>query len=36
MILDGIEMVHAMRKRQAKYACNWDLALAKKFEWLIA
>jgi len=30
--LGGIEMVHMIRKGQAKYACNSDLSLAEQFE----
>jgi putative transposase len=36
VILSGIEMVHMMRKGQAKYACNSDLALAEQFARLAA
>jgi putative transposase len=32
IILSGIEMVHMMRKGQAKYACNSNLSLAEQFE----
>jgi transposase-like protein len=35
-ILGGIEMVHMMRKGQAKYACNSNLSLAEQFERLTA
>jgi putative transposase len=35
-ILGGIEMVHMMRKGQAKYACNSSLSLAEQFEMLAA
>jgi transposase-like protein len=35
-ILGGIEMVHMMRKGQAKYACNSNLSLAEQFEQLAA
>ena len=35
-ILGGIEMVHMMRKGQAKYACNSNLSLAEQFELLAA
>ena len=31
-ILSGIEMVHTMRKRQARYAYNLDPSLAEQFE----
>jgi transposase-like protein len=34
-ILSGIEMVHMMRKQQAKYACKQQLSLAEQF-YLIA
>jgi putative transposase len=36
VILSGIEMVHMMRKGQAKYACNQQLSLADQFELLAA
>ena len=36
VILGGIEMVHMMRKGQAKYACNPNLSLAEQFELLAA
>ncbi len=36
IILGGIEMVHMMRKGQARYACNSNLSLAEQFEWLVA
>jgi transposase-like protein len=36
IILGGIEMVHMMRKGQAKYACNMNLSLAEQFERLVA
>src|SRR5215212_5286581 len=32
VILSGIEMVHMMRKGQAKYACRSNLSLAEQFE----
>jgi hypothetical protein len=35
-ILGGIEMVHMMRKGQAKYARNSNLSLAEQFERLVA
>jgi hypothetical protein len=35
-ILGGIEMIHMMRKQQAKYACNPGLPLADQFERLAA
>jgi transposase-like protein len=35
-ILGGIEMVHMMRKGQAKYACHPHLSLAKQFDLLAA
>lgn len=30
-ILSGIEMIHMMRKQQAKYVCNSRLSLAGQF-----
>jgi len=36
IILSGIEMVHMMRKRQARYAHNPAPALAEQFEILAA
>ncbi|MBM1175597.1 IS6 family transposase [Microvirga arabica] len=36
VILSGIEMIHMMRKGQAKYACNQRLSLAEQFELLAA
>jgi transposase-like protein len=36
IILGGIEMVHMMRKGQAKYARNMNLSLAEQFERLVA
>src|SRR5215207_2150380 len=36
VILSGIEMVHMMRKGQAKYACTHQLSLAEQFERLAA
>ena len=35
-ILSGIEMIHMMRKQQAKYACNQQLSLAEQFHLLAA
>ena len=35
-ILGGIEMVHMMRKGQAKYANNLQLSLAEQFDLLAA
>jgi transposase-like protein len=35
-ILGGIEMVHMMRKGQAKYACHSNPSLAEQFERLAA
>jgi putative transposase len=35
-ILGGIELVHMMRKQQAKYACNPQPSLAEQFERLAA
>ena len=34
--LDGIEMIHMMRKRQARYAYNPDPSIAEQFEILAA
>jgi putative transposase len=36
IILGGIEMVHMMRKQQAKYACNRQPSLAEQFDLLAA
>jgi transposase-like protein len=36
VILDGIEMIHMMRKGQAKYAFNQQLSLAEQFHLLAA
>ena len=36
VILSGIEMVHMMRKQQAKYACNPQPSLAEQFHLLAA
>jgi putative transposase len=36
VIIDGIEMVHMMRKQQAKYACNPQPSLAEQFDLLAA
>ena len=36
VILGGIEMIHMMRKQQAKYACNLRPSLAEQFELLAA
>ncbi len=36
VILGGIEMVHMMRKQQAKYACNRPLSLVEQFNRLAA
>ena len=36
IILGGIEMVHMMRKGQARYASNSNLSLAEQFERLAA
>jgi putative transposase len=36
VILEGIELVHMLRKHQAKYACNQQLSLAEQFERLAA
>lgn len=35
-ILSGLEMVHMMRKRQARYACNPAPSLAEQFDILAA
>jgi transposase-like protein len=35
-VLGGIEMVHMMRKQQAKYACNPQPSLAERFDLLAA
>jgi hypothetical protein len=35
-ILGGIEMVHMMRKGQARYACTQQPSLAEQFERLAA
>jgi transposase-like protein len=35
-ILGGIELIHMMRKHQAKYACDQRLSLAEQFERLAA
>ncbi len=36
VILGGIELIHMMRKQQAKYACRQQLSLAEKFHLLAA
>jgi transposase-like protein len=36
VILSGIEMVHMMRKQQARYACNLQPSLAEQFDILAA
>jgi transposase-like protein len=36
VILDGIEMIHMMRKGQAKYACTHQPSLAEQFDRLAA
>ncbi|KLK90920.1 integrase [Microvirga vignae] len=36
VILGGIEMIHMMRKQQAKYACNAQPSLAEQFDLLAA
>ncbi|PVE20191.1 IS6 family transposase [Microvirga sp. KLBC 81] len=36
VILGGIEMIHMMRKQQAKYACNRQLSLVEQFNRLAA
>ena len=35
-ILGGFEMIHMMRKGQAKYACNRLVSLAEQFDLLTA
>ena len=36
VILSGIELIHMMRKQQAKYACRKQLSLAEQFHLLAA
>jgi transposase-like protein len=36
VILGGIEMIHMMRKQQAKYACTPQPSLAEQFDLLAA
>jgi putative transposase len=36
IILDGVEMVHMMRKRQQRYAFNPNPSLAEQFDILAA
>ena len=36
VILGGIEMIHMMRKQQAKYACSQQPSLAEQFDLLTA
>jgi putative transposase len=36
VIISGIELVHMLRKQQAKYACDQRLSLAEQFERLAA
>jgi putative transposase len=36
VIIGGIELIHMMRKQQAKYACNQQLSLAEQFHLLAA
>jgi transposase-like protein len=36
VILGEIELIHMMRKQQAKYACNQQLSLAEQFHLLAA
>jgi transposase-like protein len=36
VILGEIEMMHMLRKGQAKYACNSNISLAEQFEFLAA
>jgi transposase-like protein len=35
-VLSGIEMIHMMRKGQAKYACDRQPSLAEQFDLLAA
>jgi transposase-like protein len=35
-VLSGIEMIHMMRKGQAKYACTQQPSLAEQFDLLAA
>jgi hypothetical protein len=35
VILSGIEMVHMIRKGQAKYACNSNILLSEPFELVV-
>jgi transposase-like protein len=35
-IIGGVEMIHMMRKGQAKYAHNWQPSLAQQFDLLVA
>jgi transposase-like protein len=34
--LGGIELIHRMRKQQAKYACSQQMSLAEQFHLLAA
>jgi hypothetical protein len=36
VILGGIEMIHMMRKGQAKYACSPQPSIAEQFELIAA
>ncbi len=36
VILGGIELIHMLRKQQAKYACNRQRLLAEQFHLLAA
>jgi putative transposase len=36
VIIGGIELIHMLRKQQAKYACNQQLSLAEQFHLLAA
>jgi hypothetical protein len=36
VILDGIELIHMMRKGQANYRCRLQLSLAEQFDLLAA
>lgn len=36
VIFGGVELIHMMRKQQAKYACRQQLSLAEQFHRLAA
>ena len=36
VILGGVELIHMMRKQQAKYACRQQVSLAEQFRLLAA